>query len=86
MGPVAGSSLHNPGASKEAARIAKIAKMEVNVCRFRTETGSKNIARIARIDFPNPIILDWLKGAFAKGCFLAFDVCRREAPFVLSRF
>ena len=27
-----------------------------------------------------------LKGAFAKGCFLAFNVLRLEAPFVLSRF
>ena len=27
-----------------------------------------------------------LKGAFAKGCFLAFDVLRGEAPFVLSIF
>ena len=27
-----------------------------------------------------------LKGDFAKGCFLAFDVLWGEAPFVLSRF
>ena len=27
-----------------------------------------------------------LKGAFAKGCFLAFEVLQWEAPFVLSRF
>ena len=27
-----------------------------------------------------------LKGVFAKGCFLAFDVLRGEVPFALSRF
>ena len=32
------------------------------------------------------INLDCLKGAFAKGCFLAFEVLQWEAPFVLSRF
>ena len=32
------------------------------------------------------ITLACLKGAFAKGCFLAFEVLQWEAPFVLSRF
>ena len=30
-------------------------------------------------------ILDWLKGVFVKGCFLAFDVLRGKAPFALPR-
>ena len=37
----------------------------------------------ARLSFSNPACL---KGGFAKGRFLVFDVLRGEAHFVLSRF